>query len=166
MLAARRWYTVGGTLRITVDENGRRRLRVISPNLEVFVNGVRDTVETNGTKLDRSQVFALPEIEYAGVADEEQNSPESPEENQAESQEEDVPLNTTIDESIIEPPIPISPTLRESETSGRFVSSSCCSICLDEFRPGEVLRLLPRCQESPRLYCLFVQIEGFNMKSR
>ena len=163
LLAARRWYTVGGTLRITVDENGRRRVRVISPNLEVFVNGVRDTVETNGTKLDRSQVFALPEIEYAGVTDEEQNNPSDYNNNngddyQAESvkDEEDVPLNTTMNESI-EPSIPISPT-RESETSSRFVSSSCCSICLDEFRPGEVLRLLPRCQESPRLYCLFAQI--------
>jgi len=153
LLAARRWYTVGGTLRITVDENGRRRVRVISPNLEVFVNGVRDTVETNGTKLDRSQVFALPEIEYAGVADEEQDNPS---EYQAESpgeEEEDVPLNTTIDESIIEPSIPISPT-RESETSGRFVSSSCCSICLDEFRPGEVLRLLPRCQHAFHTECI------------
>jgi len=165
LLAARRWYTVGGTLRITVDENGRRRLRVISPNLEVFVNGVRDTVETNGTKLDRSQVFALPEIEYAGVTDEEQDNPsdynndssitqaESRDKYLVESQEEDVLLNTTTDESIIEPSIPISPT-RESETSGRFVSSSCCSICLDEFRPGEILRLLPRCDHAFHTECI------------
>ena len=155
LLAARRWYTVGGTLRITVDENGRRRLRVISPNLEVFVNGVRDTVETNGTKLDRSQVFALPEIEYTG---EEQNNPSDYNnigyDYQAESvgEEEDVPLNTTIDESI-EPSIPLSPT-RESEMSGRFVSSSCCSICLEEFRPGEVLRLLPRCEHAFHTECI------------
>jgi len=159
LLAARRWYTVGGTLRITVDENGRRRVRVISPNLEVFVNGVRDTVETNGTKLDRSQVFALPEIEYAGVTDEEQNNPSDynniGDENQAEivkEDEEGVPLNTTIEESI-EPSIPISPT-RESETSSRFVSSSCCSICLDEFRSGEVLRLLPRCDHAFHTECI------------
>ena len=138
---------------------------MISPNLEVFVNGVRDTVETNGTKLDRSQVFALPEIEYAVVTDEEQINPsdynhasnvtqaESRDEYQVESQEEDVLLNTTTDESIIEPFIPISPT-RESETSGRFVSSSCCSICLDEFRQGEVLRLLPRCQHAFHTECI------------
>jgi len=131
----------------------------------VFVNGVRDTVETNGTKLDRSQVFALPEIEYAGIADEEQDNPSdynnvcnvaqagSRDEYQVERQEdEEVPLNTTIDESI-EPSIPISPT-RESETSSRFVSSSCCSICLDEFRPGEVLRLLPRCQHAFHTECI------------
>ncbi|KAL3802144.1 hypothetical protein ACHAW5_000229 [Stephanodiscus triporus] len=65
LLAAKRWYTVGGTVRITRDENGTRRVRLVSPNLEVFVNGIPGTVETNGTKLDRAQVFSLPEIEYA-----------------------------------------------------------------------------------------------------
>ena len=33
----------------------------------------------------------------------------------------------------------------ESFHRGRFISSSCCSICIDEFIPGERLRILPRC---------------------
>ena len=38
---------------------------------QVFLNGVPGTVETNGTKLDRAQVFLLPEVEYVAAGDEE-----------------------------------------------------------------------------------------------
>jgi hypothetical protein len=179
VLATHRWHTVGGTIRMTTDENGRRRVRVISPNLEVFVNGVPDTVETNGTKLDRAQVFALPQIVY---------KPSSSASGSNTSENEDGDSNTSVNENgdcqLLSPNVhgdnsaengesPDSfrendvrcnqdntPTLTAqitpsgSEASDMFASSSCCPICIEEFEPGETLRVLPRCNHLFHLDCI------------
>jgi hypothetical protein len=148
LLAAKRRYTVGGTVRITRDENGRRCVRLVSPNLEVFVNGISGTVKTNGTKLDRAQVFSLPEIEY-GRADEENGAAvddgnrgsfcgagaEATSSHEVTNDGEGVHRN-----SVGMAPSNLSGTpSSESFHRGRFISSSCCSICIDEFIPGERL---------------------------
>ncbi|KAL7438025.1 hypothetical protein ACHAXM_005947 [Skeletonema potamos] len=180
VLATHRWHTVGGTVRMTTDENGRRRVRVISPNLEVFVNGVPDTVETNGTKLDRAQVFALPQIVYkpsstasgsntsmnedgdsttSGNEDgdsqlvstnvhddndaENGASPDSFRENDVRYNQDNTPSVTTTQ---------ITPS--GSDASDMFASSSCCPICIEEFEPGETLRVLPRCKHLFHLDCI------------
>ncbi|KAL9185774.1 hypothetical protein ACHAXT_003551 [Thalassiosira profunda] len=172
LLAARRWRTVGGTFRITRDEHGRRRLRLLNPNLEVFVNGVPGTVENNGTKLDRAQVFNLPEIEYMGAVDPEENEHNVEEGNSAleESQgvddserdhddaneQDDQNLHMSCSDSTepSSPPGVTSMLSRDSSLSARFVSSSTCSICLDEFALGEKVRLLPRCNHAYHTECI------------
>jgi hypothetical protein len=154
LLAARRWYTVGGTVRITRDENGASRLRLVSPNLEAFVNGIPGAVETNGTKLDRAQVFSLPEIEY-GHADEE-NGAAGGDGNRGsfggtgaeETSSREVTDNgegVHRDSAGMVPSTLSATPSSESFNRGRFIFSSCCSICIDEFTPGERLRILPRC---------------------
>jgi hypothetical protein len=154
LLAARRWYTVGGTVRITRDENGASRLRLVSPNLEAFVNGIPGAVETNGTKLDRAQVFSLPEIEY-GHADEE-NGAAGGDGNRGsfggtgaeETSSREVTDNgegVHRDSAGMVPSTLSATQSSESFNRGRFIFSSCCSICIDEFTPGERLRILPRC---------------------
>mmetsp|Transcript_7873 Transcript_7873/g.14281 ORF Transcript_7873/g.14281 Transcript_7873/m.14281 type:complete len:369 (-) Transcript_7873:2628-3734(-) len=161
LLAARRWYNVGGTFRVTTDENGNRRIRMVSPNLEVFVNGVPGTVETNGTKLDRQQVFSLPEIEYTGEGLDEENKGDYDVSMEAEESTDDASVehenSDDVDRSGSEPlmqtSIPVSPS-RDTVTSGRFVSSSTCSICIDEFVPGEMLRVLPRCDHAFHTECI------------
>ena len=154
LLAARRWYTVGGTVRITRDENGASRLRLVSPNLETFVNGIPGAVETNGTKLDRAQVFSLPEIEY-GRADEENGvaggdgnrgsfgstGAEGTSSHEATDSGEGAHRNSA---GMVPSTLSVTPS-SESFNGGRFISSSCCSICIEDFIPGERLRILPRC---------------------
>jgi hypothetical protein len=170
VLAAHRWRTVGGTVRVTTDENGRRRVRVISPNLDVFVNGVPDSVETNGTKLDRAQVFALPEIVYSPSSahhltvnedvDSQMFSNNTSDDNDVESGaspdsflENDNRFNDDNESNIgPEPPALISPS--GSEASDMFASSSCCSICIEEFELGEKLRVLPRCNHLFHTECI------------
>ena len=162
VLATHRWHHVGGTIRFANDENGRRRVRVISPNLEVFVNGVPDTVETNGTKLDRAQVFALPEIVYSPSlsvsgsnisVNEDSESPLAStnihDDNDAENgsrspdsfRENDHRCNNQDHDNIPSLTAPITPP--GSEASDMYASSSCCPICIEEFEPGETLRVLP-----------------------
>ena len=138
VLAAKRWYTVGGTVRISTDERGRRRLRLISPSIEVFVNGAPDSIESNGTKLDRAQVYALPEIEYAGC-----NGV-----NVGGGQDQGDELSGLSPAQIRNAASP------GSVQSCRYVSSSSCSICLEDFEVGESVRLLPRCQHFYHTECV------------
>jgi len=193
LLAARRWYTVGGTLRVTMDENGSRRIRVVGPNLEVFVNGIPGTVETNGTKLDRAQVFSLPEVEYVGGGDGDGETAGAEEGNQhgdvtdlfAMADQEGVttpkPLRDSIhnidyfhdtnayttNQSALSSsslsPIPITPSPERLYSVGSgnsnhnrraYVSSTTCSICIDEFVPGELVRVLPRCNHAFHTECI------------
>ena len=174
VLATHRWHHVGGTIRWQTDENGRRRLRIISPNLELFVNGVHDAVETNGTKLDRAQVFALPEIVYNPSSsdsgrDVSENVCESPlmatESDAADGMSSDSfrengdrcidsEPNTagTIEDGTPSQPAPISPS--GSEASEMYESSTCCPICIEEFEAGEILRVLPRCKHLFHTECI------------
>lgn len=151
---------------------------MVGPNLEVFVNGVPDTVETNGTKLDRAQVFALPEIEYIGSAGqggeeddrerdgggvvagaEEVSGGASAVQGDPDSSDAagEYPDRTPSAEGLTQHPFQIatSPS-KDTVTSGRsrhFVSSTTCSICIDEFVPGERLRLL-RCDHAFHTECI------------
>ena len=173
VLAAQRWYSVGGTFRVTVDENGNRRVRVVSPNLEVFVNGVPGTVETNGMKLDRAQVFMLPEVEYVGaqvgaaeedaIADGNTTNTRIVEREGENDGEEDGPNDS--DESLVSEIVEFSrcltcdshpppPHIISTPSNEAFVSSTCCSICLEEFTPGERLRVLPRCDHHFHTECV------------
>lgn len=138
VLAAKRWHTVGGTVRISTDERGRRHLLLVSPSLEVFVNGAPGSIELNGTKLDRAQVYGLPEIEYAG----------SNEENVGGGQDQGDELSGQSPTHISNAASP------DSGRSGRYVSSSSCSICLEDFEVGEKVRLLPRCQHFYHTECV------------
>ncbi|KAL3777694.1 hypothetical protein HJC23_001426 [Cyclotella cryptica] len=163
IFAVWRWHTVGGTVRITTDENGSRRLRLIAPNLEVFVNGAPGAVEGNGTKLDRAQVFALPEMEFVRLVGDESVAEASailreiagggsilPE---RESEHTPVLVNAAIRDSqepisvAQSPPTP-PPSFGDYLETGVFVSSTCCSICIDEFVHGERVRILPRCNHA------------------
>jgi hypothetical protein len=175
VLATHRWHHVGGTIRWQTDENGRRRLRIISPNLELFVNGVHDAVETNGTKLDRAQVFALPEIVYNPSSSDsrrdvsENDATESPlmanESDLADGvssdsfrENDDCRIDSkpavggTIEDSTPSLPAPISPS--GSEASEMYESSTCCPICIEEFEAGEILRVLPRCKHLFHTECI------------
>lgn len=151
VFAAWRWRSVGGTVRLARDENGARHLRLIAPDMEVFVNGQSNSVERNGTKLDRAQVFALPEMEYVRVSEEGAVN---------ESVDEAMPAHDTGDIMIApaqavpshsalaqSPPTPSS-SLGECLEAGVFVSSTCCSICIEEFEHREKLRILPRCSHA------------------
>ncbi len=145
-----RWYIVGGTFRIVTDENGVRRLRMVSPTLNEFVNGTPGTVEMNGTKLDRAQVFSLPEIEYAAYVDEENSAgciDDCTTFNERSADHVPSPVNDEVENNItMESSTSQSTPSNASPTrSGRFISSSCCSICIDEFTLGERIRMLPRC---------------------
>jgi hypothetical protein len=174
VLATHRWHHVGGTIRWQTDENGRRRLRIISPNLELFVNGVHDAVETNGTKLDRAQVFSLPEIVYNPSSSDSgrdvgENVCESPlmadESDAADGMSSDSfrengdrcidsePTTAgTIEDGTPSQPAPISPS--GSEASEMYESSTCCPICIEEFEAGEILRVLPRCKHLFHTECI------------
>eukprot|EP00985_Skeletonema_marinoi_P004145 scaffold1811_cov137-Skeletonema_marinoi.AAC.16 len=165
VLATHRWHTVGGTIRMTTDENGRRRVRIINPTLEVFVEGVPDTVETNGTKLDRAQVFSLPEIVYgqpssvsdSNTGDNEDVSTHVGDDNNAQNgaspdsfQENGNPRNQDDTPS---PTAQITPPGSDAGTGDMFASSSCCPICIEEFEPGEKLRVLP-CKHLFHIDCI------------
>lgn len=176
---------------------------MVGPNLEVFVNGVPGTVETNGTKLDRAQVFGLPEVEYVAVgpdggggggdgedgmeegehgvdaadgtrifvtADQEGFATPKPVRGSIHGIDSSLHENVdTTDHSALStsgkslsssnaPAIPITPS-EESRSSGNgqsspYVSSSCCSICLDEFVPRELVRVLPRCNHAFHTECI------------
>jgi hypothetical protein len=175
VLATHRWHHVGGTIRWQTDENGRRRLRIISPNLELFVNGVHDAVETNGTKLDRAQVFALPEIVYNPSSSDsrrdvsENDATESPlmanesdladgmssdsfRENDDRCIDSEPTAAGTIEDGTPSQPDPISPS--GSEASEMYESSTCCPICIEEFEAGEILRVLPRCKHLFHTECI------------
>jgi hypothetical protein len=157
-----RWHSVGGTVRITTDENGARRLRLIAPNLEVFVNGAPGAVEGNGTKLDRAQVFALPEMEFVTVLGEEGAAGASAILREIVRDDSFLPdgdsehATASIDSAVRGPQEPIaiqspptpSSSLGDCLESGLFVSSTCCSICIDEFVHGERVRILPRCNHA------------------
>ena len=139
ILASHRWHTVGGTIRVTTDENGRRRLRVISPSLEEFVEGVPDIVETNGTKLDRAQVFQLPEVVYRPSSSTQVgNGNDTQRLTQPEEVEESPPARSEAN----------------GESNDIFTSSSCCPICIEEFVVGEKLRVLPRCNHLFHIDCI------------
>lgn len=167
VLATHRWHTVGGTIRITSDENGRRRVRIISPTLEVFVDGVPDTVETNGTKLDRAQVFALPEIIFRppsaasdrnnnvnNVAESPLMSTKTVEGRDVENGASRDPFQGNDDSQDNVPSSTTQITPSRSETNEMFASSACCPICIEEFEPGERLRVLPRCKHLFHIDCI------------
>ncbi|KAL7551823.1 hypothetical protein ACHAWF_015017 [Thalassiosira exigua] len=127
------------------------------------------------------QVFALPEVEYVGEEGSKEDGGASsaevsaeraadgavvPEEADDEAHREGVfwfvvpappqdrPLPSSSASSA--PPIPISPS-RDSLASSnlsRFVSSTTCSICIEEFEPGERLRVLPRCDHLFHTECI------------
>ena len=167
VLATHRWHTVGGTIRMTTDENGRRRVRIISPTLEVFVEGVPDAVETNGTKLDRAQVFSLPEIVY--------RPPSSAGDSSTSVNEDDAsPLVSTQGSDVKDAKIESSDSFQENDSSQdnitssaapitppgsvaddmMFSASACCSICIEEFEAGEKVRVLPRCKHLFHIDCI------------
>jgi|EP01082_Thalassiosira_pseudonana_P006838 hypothetical protein len=180
VLAVKRWHSVGGTVRVARDEDGTRHLRLIAPNLEVFFNGVPGAVEENGTKLDRRQVFALPEVEFVGATDngsivnivsedsdsggfttggdnanDTPNSYDSSMDNSTTMEAASGDLSDDLESSTSapSPPIPTS-YINDCVESGRFISSTCCSICLDEFVHGERIRLLPRCNHAFHTECI------------
>ena len=142
VFAAWRWRSVGGTIRLARDENGTRRLRLIAPNLEVFVNGVPGTVEENGTKLDRYQVFALPEMEWNGESGDGSGILcEIPRQDSMTSQDNDNASNVSADDQPLAA-LAQSPQCLESGLleTGVFVSSTECAICIEAFEHGERLR--------------------------
>ena len=127
------------------------------------MNGRAGIVERNGTKLDRAQVFALPEMEYVSArqdrsrdhesndvlceignkcsmpVQDDENTTSSVNRNELEHDDtswHDVPAQS--------PPTPLGECLE----TGLFVSSDCCSICIEEFEHGERLRILPRCNHA------------------
>ncbi|KAL7520626.1 hypothetical protein ACHAWX_005344 [Stephanocyclus meneghinianus] len=169
IFAVWRWHSVGGTVRITTDENGTRRLRLIAPNLEVFVNGAPGAVEGNGTKLDRAQVFALPEMEFVTVLGEDGGPEASAILREISGDDSLLPepesehASASVDSAVRGPQEPIamdlSPPTPSSSfgdclESGLFVSSTCCSICIDEFVHGERVRILPRCNHAFHTECI------------
>ena len=151
LVFALRWYVVGGTFRIVTDENGVRRFRMVAPNLEAFVNGTPGAVEINGTKLDRAQVFSLPEIEYSECVDEENSASSNVNQTSFNDECDDQTRSPMQDDegdrqNSSESAAPqAAPSNAPPTRSGRFISSSCCSICIDEFTLGERIRMLPRC---------------------
>ncbi|KAL7428256.1 hypothetical protein ACHAXH_001351 [Discostella pseudostelligera] len=151
-----RWYIVGGSFRIVTDENGARRVRIVSPNLEALVNGTRGTVERNGTKLDRAQVFSLPEIEYVeGVDEDEENSADTSVNEERDGSDPSAMHDEGSRLNSSEAAAPqATPSIGSPTRSGRFVSSSCCSICIDEFTIGERIRMLPRCSHAFHTECI------------
>jgi len=150
-----RWYIVGGSFRIVTDENGARRVRIVSPNLEALVNGTRGTVERNGTKLDRAQVFSLPEIEYVeGVDEDEENSADTSVNEERDGSDPSAMHDEGSRLNSSEAAAPqATPSIGSPTRSGRFVSSSCCSICIDEFTIGERISMLPRCSHGKLIEC-------------
>ena len=136
-------------MRITRDKNGVRRVRLVSPNLEVFVNGIPGTVKTNSTKLDPAKV-----IEY-GRADEENRAMVgngNHDSFRGAGAEATSSHEVTDDgEGVHQNSLGMAPSNLSATPSselfhwGRFISSSCCSICINEFIPGEWLRILLRC---------------------
>lgn len=58
--------------------------------------------------------------------------------------------------SASDPPVQVEePTDEEIETTGpNFTKSSMCSICIDEFEPGERLTVLPRCRHAFHKDCI------------
>ena len=142
---------------------------------------MQDSTETNGTKLDRAQVFALPEIVYSPsslgsgsnasvnggesplMADESDAvsgmSPDSFRENNdrciSDSESNNGPEPGTpavIEDSTPSQPVPPSPS--RSEASDMYESSTCCPICIEEFERGETLRVLPRCKHLFHTECI------------
>eukprot|EP00956_Cyclotella_meneghiniana_P016216 scaffold25497_cov68-Cyclotella_meneghiniana.AAC.7 len=136
--------------------------------MEDFVNGRAGIVERNGTKLDRAQVFALPEMEYVSASHGTSRNNESDilcEIGHGCSMSVQDDKNTTSPvkgnelkhdvTSRHDAPAQSPPSLLgECLETGLFVSSDCCSICIEEFVHGERLRILPRCSHAFHTDCI------------
>lgn len=127
------------------------------------MNGRAGIVERNGTKLDRAQVFALPEMEYVSAPQDRSRDHESNNvlceigNKCSMSVQDDENTTSSVNRNELEhddtswhdvpaqsPPTPLGECLE----TGLFVSSDCCSICIEEFEHGERLRILPRCNHA------------------
>jgi len=164
------WWNGGGRIYFRRNENGRIvGLQYISPISYWFAsNGVQDVSAPITDRLTEEQVMALPEITFKGAAE---SDAKAKEENADGG--EDPPLMDDVDIIIssgsadgneqnntltLDRVASISESVRSDEeemAEGNFPTNcTTCSICIDEFEPGERLRFLPRCKHAFHTECI------------
>jgi len=165
------WYSAGGRICFRRTSNGCiYGLRIVRPRQRwVNVVGWRDQHtgsydddrHGNGGKLTEEQVMSLPQIEYSANNDEEGGDTERSvsQSTGPSGVEKDNYNRSGEDASHAADTIVVSNTTnvrdRQIEPT-EIATTSCtmCSICIDDFEPGEMIRVLPRCRHGFHTDCI------------
>jgi hypothetical protein len=162
----RMWFAAGGRIELRRNDRGWITGVVHQPARQNWYdvvasvrNDYRNRIATAGRKkLTKEQVLALPEIEYTGrpegseVGDDHQNDKqaqvdvESVDSTKVDSEQEGMHTRETERNQ----------TGSNSIDGPSFITNinTVCSICIEEFQHGEMVRLLPRCGHAFHTDCI------------
>ncbi|KAI2492888.1 RING-like zinc finger [Fragilaria crotonensis] len=162
------WYAAGGRILVRRDENHRIiGLQYIHPPpISVATNSNTHHADHVVTLLTMEQLQALPTLVYKR---------KSMEGGDALSEDDDsvradvgVPIINTKSkpanvnkpddekkmENVEQAPSSYSETADESSASVLFTTCTMCSVCIEEFKDGETIRILPKCNHGFHLECI------------
>ncbi|KAG7364030.1 ring finger domain containing protein [Nitzschia inconspicua] len=169
MLGVRLWWAAGGRIRVSRNERGwiiglTHQSPTNNLNTTTIPNGVNLAYRTSvpaKIKLTKEQVLALPVLKYEGSSWSLENFDEH--------QNDDVVTSNLEPEYAVRDGAKIESTphgTTQKELRGRRCSkvkkdgcfviplNTVCSICIDDFQHGELVRLMPRCGHGFHTSCI------------